>query len=158
MGDDGVGPAAIARLAERGVPEGVYLHDAGLAVSDVLGRLDPADPLIIIDAVRAGGEPGDVHRLRVDPAAESAVPAGEMLSLHELSAVPALRIEALTGRLFADVTVFGVEPRRVAWGEGLSPAVAAALGPLTGAVLDQAARSAARCKTNARTRGQGVPA
>ena len=45
MGDDGVGPAAIERLGARGVPRGVHLWDAGLAVSDVLGMLDPADPL-----------------------------------------------------------------------------------------------------------------
>ena len=55
-----------------------------------------------------------------------------------LSIVPALEMEALTGRVFSNVTVFGVEPARVAWGEGLSPAVASALDRLVDAVLDHA--------------------
>jgi hydrogenase maturation protease len=141
MGDDGVGPALVARLAEGGVPEGLALHDAGLAAGDVLGRLDPADPLVVVDAVRAGGEPGGIVRFRLEAADVFGACGPEdgggppMLSLHEVSVVPALRLEALAGRVFADVTVFGVEPGRVAWGEGLSPAVEAALGPLADAIL-----------------------
>jgi len=135
MGDDGVGPAAIERLGARGVPEGVHLWDAGLAVSDVLGMLDPADRLIVIDAVRAGDRPGEVRRLRLDVPDLDAPAERDMLSLHELSIVPALRIEALTGRVFGDVTVFGVEPAACEWGEGLSPAVAAALEDVVDEIL-----------------------
>jgi hydrogenase maturation protease len=141
MGDDGVGPALVQHLAARGVPDGVVLHDAGLAAGDVLGRLDPTDPLVVVDAVRAGGEPGGIVRLRLEardlfdasgPAEGDKPP---MLSLHEVSVVPALRLEALAGRVFRDVTAFGVEPGGVDWGEGLSPAVGAALDRLADAVL-----------------------
>ena len=135
MGDDGVGPAAIERLGARGVPEGVDLWDAGLAVSDVLGMLGPADPLIVIDAVRAGGRPGQIHRLRLDVPDLDAPAERDMLSLHELSIVPALRIEALTGRVFADVIVLGVEPAACEWGEGLSLAVADALEDVIDEIL-----------------------
>ena len=134
MSDDGVGPAAIARLAARGVPEGIELHDAGLALSGVLGTLDPSVPLIVVDAVRGGGAPGTIHEIRLDAATCEAA-GGPMMSLHELSVVPALRLEALTGRVFADVTVFGVEPEKLEWGERLSPAVAAALDAVADAVL-----------------------
>ena len=145
MGDDGVGPAAVERLAARGVPAHVRLHDAGLAASDVLGRLDPDDPLIVIDAVRAGGPAGAVYQADVDPGAPGAESLpGTAISLHELSVVPALEMEALTGRVFSNVTVFGVEPARVAWGEGLSPAVASALDRLVDAVLDHAKALPAR--------------
>ncbi len=137
MGDDGVGPVAVERLAARGVPAHVRLHDAGLAASDVLGRLDPDAPLIVIDAVRAGGPAGAVYQVDVDVLAGEGLP-GTAVSLHELSIVPALEMEALTGRVFSNVTVFGVEPSRVAWGEALSPAVASALDRLVDAVLDQA--------------------
>jgi hydrogenase maturation protease len=137
MGDDGVGPAAVERLAARGVPAHVRLHDAGLAASDVLGRLDPDDPLIVIDAVCAGGPAGAVYQVDVDASAAESLP-GTAISLHELSVAPALAMEALTGRVFSNVTVFGVEPARVAWGEGLSPAVASVLDRLVDAVLDHA--------------------
>jgi len=141
MGDDGVGPAAIEALRAGGAWAGVELHDAGLAVSDVLGRLDPADPLIVIDALRAGGRAGDIHTCRLEemPIAESSFP--QCLSLHELSVMPALRIEAMTGRAFGNVTLFGVEPKRIAWGEGLSPPVAGAMDKLIEAVLEHARKS-----------------
>jgi len=135
MGDDGVGPAVVERLQARGLPGDVHLYDAGLAVSDVLGMLDPADPLIVIDAVRAGDRPGRVNRLRVNVLDLAGPPAQEMLSVHEISVAPALRMEALTGRFFADVTVFGVEPAACRWGEGLSPPVADALEGLLDQVL-----------------------
>lgn len=136
MGDDGVGVVALERLAERGVPEGAQLHEAGLAVSDVLGRLDPDDPLIVLDGVEAGGPPGSVYKVHLDEASLEAAADERILSLHELSVVPALRLEALSGRRFSDVMVFGVEPSRVAWGEGLSPPVSAAIERLVDAVAE----------------------
>ena len=72
MRDDGLGLAAIERLRERGVPEGVRLHDAGLALSDILTTLDPACALILVDAVRAGGPAGSLYKLRLDPLASDA--------------------------------------------------------------------------------------
>jgi len=161
MGDDGVGPAAVERLAARGVPAHVRLHDAGLAASDVLGRLDPDDPLVVIDAVRAGGPAGAVYQADVDALAGEGLP-GTAISLHELSVAPALAMEALTGRVFSNVTVFGVEPARVAWGEGLSPAVASALDRLVDAVLDHARALPARRASPRRSRAlppgtAGVP-
>jgi len=138
MGDDGVGPVALEAICRRGVGVGVRLHDAGLAVSDVLGQLDPNDPLIIIDALRAGGEPGTVYKATIDePSLWGDTLVGQF-SLHELSIAPALRIEAMTGREFVDVTAFGVEPEVVQWGAPLSDAVTGALEKLTAAVLAHA--------------------
>jgi len=135
VGDDGVGPAAVEELIRRGLPEGVCVYDAGLAVSDVLGGLDPEVPLIVIDALRAGGCPGSVYQGRLDELSLIEGTLSGCLSLHEISVVPALRIEALTGRQFKDVTVFGVEPESAEWGDALSPPVAAAVDPLVTAVL-----------------------
>ena len=94
MGDDGVGPAAVEEMAHRGTPQGVQLHDAGLAVGDILGTLDPAAPLIVIDALKAGGPPGSVYRVRLPENAIGASPLPGCLSLHELSVAPALAKEA----------------------------------------------------------------
>ena len=93
--------------------------------------LDPDRELLVIDAVRGGGRPGSIYRLApadLDPAAGAAARA---FSLHEVSVLPALRMEALAGRDFADVTIYGVEPAAVRWGEGLSEPVAAAAEKLT---------------------------
>ena len=138
MGDDGFGPAAIEAIRRRGKPAGVRLHDAGLAVSDVLGQLDPNDPLIVIDALRGGGEPGTVYKATIDDPSLWGDTLVGRFSLHEVNVAPALRIEAMTGREFADVTVFGVEPQAVGWGAPLSDVVAQALEKLTDAVLAHA--------------------
>ncbi len=136
MGDDGVGVAAIEALSRRALPANVRLHDAGLAVSDVLGRLDPSDELVILDAVRGDGPPGTVYRLWLAPPTFGLSGPAAAFSLHEISVVPALRLEALGGRDFGNTAVFGVEPETVAWGTGLSRPVAAGLDHLIDAVLE----------------------
>ena len=152
MGDDGVGPAAIAALERRGLPAGIFAHDAGLAVSDGLGRLEPSHPLIVIDALRAGGRPGSVYRADiVDLRPTQATPGGQ-ISLHEISVLPALRIEAMIGRAFDDVTVFGVQPAGLQWGAPLSPMVAGIVQTLVQAVLKHAEMKLTSAKAGAETR------
>jgi len=140
MGDDGVGPLAAQALLRGPLPEGAAVYDAGLAVSDVLGALDPSAALIVIDALRAAGPPGTVYQAQLEDMTLMEGTLAGLLSLHEISVLPALRIEAMTGREFRDVTVFGVEPASARWGEGLSAPVARAMRKLTGAVLEHAAR------------------
>jgi len=139
MGDDGVGPAAVDLLRRRGLAGRADLLDAGLAFSDVLCDIDPDRRLIVIDAVRGAGRPGTVYRLDPDDADDR---DDSPVSLHEVSVVPALRLAALAGREFTDVTVFGVEPARLAWGEGLSPPVAGALDALAVEIEAHLARPA----------------
>lgn len=125
MGDDGVGPVVIAALERRGINGATRLWDAGLALSDVLGMLDPAEPLVIVDAVRTGAPGGAIHSFRCEDALFEPS-AGAMLSLHESGVAQALALETVGGRAFTDVVVFGVEPVEVSWGEGLSDEVARA--------------------------------
>lgn len=136
MGDDGAGPIAAEALQCRELPQGVCVYDAGLAVSDVLCGLDPDVPLIVIDALRAGGPPGSVYQAQMDDLALAEGTLSGCLSLHEISVLPALRIEAMTGREFKDVTVFGVEPESTGWGDDLSPTATAAVESLTDAVVE----------------------
>jgi len=129
MGDDGVGPAVIAALERRGVPQNVHLYDAGLAVSDVLSALDPADRLVVVDCLRSGGRPGDICEAALSDIVEQRCSSGPV-SLHEISVLPALRMERLIGREFREVIVFGVEPKRIAWGDWLSEEMAEAVDRL----------------------------
>jgi hydrogenase maturation protease len=163
MGDDGVGPAAVEALRRRGVSDRAELIDAGLAFSDALCDLQPSRPLLVIDAVRGGGPPGTVYRLGPGDLAEEAGSLARSVSLHEVSVLPALRMEALAGREFADVTVLGVEPGEVAWGERLSPPVAEALEKVVDEVCRYlemgatAALSGSRGFSHERTAANGAP-
>ncbi len=153
MQDDGAGPAA-ARALEAAVAAGVRINDAGLAVSDVISTLDPTVPLVVIDAVRGSGPPGSVYRLRLDHTLQPDGVSGAMLSLHEVSVLPALRMEALSGRPFHDVTVFGIEPEIVEWGIGLSEPVAAGLEHLVKSVLSHLEMLGAACAPSADGTGE----
>ena len=130
MGDDGVGPAALDALRRAGAGDRAELIDAGLAFSEVLCDLTPEKPMIVVDAVRGQGEPGSIYRLTpadLDPETGAMTAA---MSLHEVNVLPALRMEALAGRRFHNVTIYGVEPGKLDWGEGLSGPVAEAVEKL----------------------------
>jgi len=127
MGDDGIGPAAIEALRQGRVGDRAELIDAGLALGEVLCDLDPHQPLVIIDALRGGGGPGSLYRLGLDVLNPQGASVRRAVSLHEVGVQSALRMEALSGREFTHVTIFGVEPGKVAWGQRLSRPVAQSL-------------------------------
>jgi len=140
MGDDGVGPKVIDLLRTRGVGERAELLDAGLAFGEVLCDLEPERVLVIVDAIRGGGEPGSIYRIDPSEIDAGAGAVTQALSLHEVNVLPILQMETLGGREFRDVTIFGIEPGTVEWSEELSPAVAHAAGKLVdliGAFLDE---------------------
>ncbi len=131
MGDDGLGVATVEALRGTRAAERADLIDAGLAFSEVLCDLDPDRPLIILDAVRGGGHPGSIYHLQLSDLDLTTGSLRECVSLHELSVLPALQMEALGGRQFKDVTIYGVEPGDIGWSQELSEPVAAAVTQLT---------------------------
>ena len=62
--DDGVGSAAVALLNERyAAPEGTQVLDGGTLGLSLLPYLEDAGTAILVDAIRADGQPGDFVRL-----------------------------------------------------------------------------------------------
>ncbi len=130
MGDDGAGPAVVEALRRRGAQRRVELIDAGLAFGEVLCDLEPDRAVVVVDAARGPGPAGSIYRLAPEELSDAAEGAAAGVSLHEVGVASALRLEALSGRAFTEVTIFGVEPGQLAWGEGLSPPVAEAVARL----------------------------
>ncbi len=133
--DEGLGPRAIQRLARRSLPQGVEAIDAGTDLLAAIGDLEAADRAILIDAVRAGCRPGTIHRFTLETLLEKSVDGPEWRSAHGLTVVAAIRLATATGTRLPPTVVFGVEPGEVALGEGLTPAVEAALDELIEKVL-----------------------
>ncbi len=133
--DEGVGIGALQRLRARGLPAHVRTLDAGTDLLAVMPDLARADRVILIDAVRAGGEPGTIYRLRLEDLLDAARPEGPWRSAHDVSVVSAVRLAEAAGQALPPTVVFGVEPGEVALGEGLTPAVEAALDTLGEKVL-----------------------
>ena len=139
--DEGVGIAAVARLRERPMPPGARLIDAGTDLLAALPEMARADRVVLVDAVRAGGPAGTIYRMTLDEVLDRARAEPAWRSAHDLSVVSAVRLARDAGIALPPTVLFGVEPAEVALGEGLTPAVRAALGPLVEKVLAEVAPS-----------------
>jgi hydrogenase maturation protease len=122
-GDDGVGLAVARELAARG-----FAVRESADASLLLELLPAGHRVVVVDAVAGGGPPGTVMQL--DPAALGTGPTP--LSSHGIGVAEAI---ALARTLYSDAAVarlaiVGVAIERpAAHAIGLSPAVAAAVGP-----------------------------
>ena len=141
-GDDGVGLVVARALAARGA-EVRESADASVLLDLLLDRLDaapgaPTRPVVVVDAVVGGGAPGTVLRLSPDALAAGPAP----LSSHGLGVAEAIELaRTLHGdAAAARLAIVGVAiDRPTGTGEGLSPAVAAAVEPAAALVAALAA-------------------
>jgi hydrogenase maturation protease len=129
-GDDAAGLVVARRLRERGV---AALEQEGEPVA-LLEAFADRDAVVLVDAVRSGAAPGTLHRADVSDAPLPAELAGPS-STHLLGVGEAIELARALDRLPARIVLLGVEGERFTAGEGLSPAVAAAVEPLVEAVL-----------------------
>jgi len=137
MQDDGLGVRAIERLREQGVPRGVELIDAGTALMDVLPDLGEAESIILVDAVRTGGEPGAIYRLPLAELENRMNRPGPRCSLHEVELREALVLARLENVKLDHAVVFGMEPAAVQPGMDLSEPVERAMPRLLDAISQE---------------------
>ena len=126
--DDGVGPAVAAELIGRDL-DGLRVITCAAETAALLDAWDGAALAVLVDAV-LGGEPGRVRRCSLDYLAD-AVP----VSSHDLSVRQAYDLGRALGRAPQSVLVVTVDVADTGHGQGLSPAVQAALPDAVRAVL-----------------------
>jgi len=139
--DDGAGVEVVRRLAGR-VPAGVRLIEVGGEPAGLLDAWDGLGTVVVVDAVRTGGEPGTVHRL--DASTEPLPARMGSASTHGLGLAEALELGRALDRLPARVVVVGIEvadDRTV--GGGLSRAVHDAIEGAAASVLAELERGRA---------------
>jgi hydrogenase maturation protease len=115
--DEGIGIHAVKALQEVQLPDSVTIIDGGTS-PDILACTRAGDKLIIVDAARAGGEPGAIYRLQPD---DLVAESGAALSVHELGVPYNLRLMLLSGNEPSEVVIIGIEPKEIDWGTELSP-------------------------------------
>jgi hydrogenase 3 maturation protease len=140
QGDDGVGVAIVRRLnllIER--DDSLLIIEAGHAPENVLGAIIRFRPttILFLDSLKANEAPGTILWL---PIAEADSAGG---STHTLSL--ALLGDYLHSETGASAYVLGVQPRRIAFGEGLSSTVKAAAEECAGAIAFYWRRAATAC-------------
>lgn len=134
--DDGVGPAAITLLRDRHrAPGGVLVLDGGTLGLSLLGYVEDAETLVLVDAVMADAAPGTLVRLEgrdVGPAVAT------RLSPHQVGVADLLDGADWHGRRPPRLILLGIVPASIELGLGLSPAVAGAVPELVELVIREA--------------------
>jgi hydrogenase maturation protease len=134
--DDGVGSAAVALLNERyAAPEGTQVLDGGTLGLSLLPYLEDAGTAILVDAIRADGQPGDIVRLdgeEVGPAVAT------RLSPHQIGVSDLLDGARWRDRYPKRVILLGLVPASMELSVELSPRVRQALPGLVERVVEEA--------------------
>lgn len=140
MGDDAAGPHVLRRLeAEYELPPEVEILDLGTPGPELAYIVEGLDALIVIDTIKAPGEPGDLHVLRREEIL-GGQGAPDRLSPHDPSLRGALAAAGLLGHSPESVLLIGIVPGTNHLGIGLSPGVRAALWSATAMVVAELER------------------
>ncbi len=136
MRDEGVGMAVARELQGRELGARVRVLELGTRGFDLICEMEGVARVIVIDAVRAGGEPGSIYQFAPEQARSTndaggteVPPLRRTSSLHGLDLLDVIELAAVTG-IRPEVTIVGVEPEEVAPGQGLSPTVGRRVGEL----------------------------
>jgi len=129
--DDGVGVRTVMEMRGQGEYSGVRFIDGGTS-PDLISLLDgDVERLIIVDALRAGGRPGDIYHLDL---LEENIADGTATSLHGMGILDSLKLMRQLGQQPPQVTVIGIEPADISHGLHLSPVMEAKLPDVIRAV------------------------
>jgi hydrogenase maturation protease len=112
MKDEGIGIHVIKALQEIDLPPEIELIDGGTS-PDIIDYAGAGDKMIIIDAAKAGGEPGSIYRYRPEDLATGKT---VLTSAHELGVAENLKLAALAGHEPRETIIIGIEPKEIGWG------------------------------------------
>jgi hydrogenase maturation protease len=155
--DDGLGVAAVTELIDRyDGPDGVRILDGGTLGLSLLPAVEEADQLILVDAVRADGAPGDFVRLTGDDVGPA---VASRLSPHQVGVADLLEGARWLERYPSSVVLLGLVPQSIDLGIGLSPSVRKNVPALVGRVVAEARALGfeLRPRTSAPAAGWHVP-
>jgi hydrogenase maturation protease len=122
LGDEGVGVHVAQRMMTIKMPPEVRVVEGGTDGFGLVNVITEADRMILIDAVKGGGQPGSIYRFEI----EDCPPFPDIFktSVHQISILEVINLSSLIGST-PRTTIIGIEPACMEMGMELSPAVAA---------------------------------
>jgi hydrogenase maturation protease len=147
LGDDGFGVEVVARLGQRRLPDGIEVADYGIRGYDLAYALmDGYDAVVLVDALPRGEAPGTLCVL--EPDLDDLDANDGLMNSHGMNPMEVFRLVRQHGAALPTTYIVGCEPASIEDPEGegsmgLSPPVAAAVGPAVEAVESLVARLAA---------------
>ena len=140
--DDGAGLSVVRRLSApelcRQLPQdgAIRLFEMNGEGASLMDAWDGADAVILIDAVRSGGDAGAIHRMDAHTAS---IPASFFnYSSHAFSVAEAIELARTLHRLPPQLVVYGIEGEDFDQGAGLSAAVESAVCDVATLVIEEA--------------------
>lgn len=125
--DEGVGIFAMRELeAHFGPSDDIEFLDGGTLSFTLAVPIAECDALLVIDAAELHAAPGTVQCFKGEEM-DRFLGANRKSSVHEVGLLDLMSISQLSGRWPQQRALIGIQPAVIAWGEELSPAVAAAL-------------------------------
>lgn len=134
--DEGIGCHVAQALEEIPLPN-VKIMDGGTC-PDLLQFLEDTDKLIIVDAVKGGGPPGQIYRFHLEDITLEQKP---FLSLHDVGLLDNLMLMKFWHSV-DETVVIGVEPNQVDWGLELSPELQGKMPQIIDTILSELNTSA----------------
>jgi hydrogenase maturation protease len=129
--DEGVGCHVVHAL--EGVPlRDVRIIDAGTC-ADALQLVRDTDKLVIVDAARGGGMPGQIYRFHPEDISLEEKP---FLSLHDMSLLDNLVLMRAWHDI-GETVIIGIEPKDIGWGLELSLEIQERMPQIVDAVLSE---------------------
>jgi hydrogenase maturation protease len=133
MKDEGIGIHVIQELEKLNLPSNVKLIDGGTS-PDLVAYLQAEDKVIIIDAAKAGGEPGAIYRFKPEDTKRE---RSALYSAHQLSLIESLSMAHLSGSAPEEVIIIGIEPKEIGLGMELSPKIRQKMPKIIEVVKDE---------------------
>jgi len=136
LGDEGVGLHIIDRLSQVPMPPYVNIIDCGCDLFGLTAYIDEQARILVVDAIRAGGEPGEIYTFDCRRLTSTKI---EMGSAHQVKTLDALRLMKSVCPALAEseIVVIGVEPKTMKLGSCLSKEVSESIAEATRFVLEE---------------------
>jgi len=120
--DDGIGIRIVEELEKLDYFKNIEIIDGGTSGTDLIFLIKGCSKIIIIDAIDAGQNVGDVVNIQISDVEEFIKRDYKSLSLHDLNLADILKlIKAL--KINADISIIGVKPKKIDFGDRLSPEI-----------------------------------
>ncbi len=136
LGDEGVGLHVIDNLSQIPMPSNVDVVDCGCDLLSLISHLNKPQKIIVIDAVRAGGKPGEIYRLDYNELKTRGI---EMQSSHQVRATDALGLLKQIYPVLAgcEIIIIGIEPEAIELSICLSEKVRESIADVVRLILEE---------------------
>jgi hydrogenase maturation protease len=138
LSDEGVGVHVAQQMMQMELPPEVHVVEGGTDGFGLVNVILEADRMILIDAVKGGGQPGSIYRFDIDDCPP--YPDLFKTSVHQISILEIINLSSLIGSP-PQTTIIGVEPQCLDMGMELSPQIEAKIPKIIHMIQEEVAVS-----------------